>query len=118
MYSWEKKTKQTAAPAVYLHPIKETNFRKKDAITFLCKAEQLIEKMVSRKASRHGLTQKKILSEDIKFNKEGRESRHALTSSLGTGVQINKNTHPWIRYSRHTDTHTLGQLCPETMQPL
>lgn len=63
----------------------------KDAITFLCKAEQLIEKMVSGKVSRHGLTQKKISSKDIRLNKEGRESWHALTSSLG-GTNQQKHT--------------------------
>lgn len=37
----------------------------RDAITFLYKAEQLIEKVVSEKVSRHGLTQKKISSKTL-----------------------------------------------------
>lgn len=82
------------------------NKLQRDVITFLYKAEQLIDKVVSGKVSRHGLTQKKILSKDIRLNKEGRESRHTLTSSLEGGTNQQKHTPLDQIQHRHTHTHT------------
>lgn len=78
----------------------------RDAITFLYKAEQLIEKVVSGKVSGHGLTQKRILSKDIGLNKREKREQACSHFLFGGGGGTNQQKHTTLDQIQHRHTHT------------